>query len=340
MGKSGKILALSGGGFRGLYTIRVLRKLEEHTGKPIAEQFDLITGTSIGGIIALAIAADIPLSEVEKAFVDDGHRIFHTPIKSPVKNPILRFFHKILISYRAPLALFFSIHSNKGLKRTLTKIFEDRTMADLTHAKVVIPAANLSTGLPKHFKTPHHEDIYTDGKLKVVDVALATSAAPVYFPIHEIDDLKTMFADGGLVGNAPGLFGWLEAKTRLGIAEEDICVLAVGTLAGRPSLSSKLFFRKGVWFWLSPNKLRLLTLMMAQQEQQINYMLKLLLKEDRYYRIDFPVSDEAASDIDLDDVSEFAQKTLISHAIKHFDDFTSTSFCKKHFPRGVDKNKK
>ena len=182
------------------------------------------------------------------------------------------------------------------------------------------------------FKTPHHEDIYLDGKLKVIDVALATSAAPVYFPIHEITELKTLFADGALVGNAPGLFGWLEAKTRLNIPEEDIYVLSVGTLAGKPSISGSTKAAQGALFWLSPAKLRLMTYLMSQQEQLTNYMLRLLLN-DRYYIIDSPVSDEAEVDIDLDDASEAAVRTLISHAEKDFAIFTGTQYCKTHFPR-------
>ena len=72
---SGNILALSGGGFRGLYTVRVLRRLEERLEKPLADHFDLITGTSIGGIIALGIAAGIPLKTIEDTFHEKGDLI-------------------------------------------------------------------------------------------------------------------------------------------------------------------------------------------------------------------------------------------------------------------------
>lgn len=131
----------------------------------------------------------------------------------------------------------------------------------------------------------------------------------------------------------PGLFGWLEAKTRLNTKESDITVLAIGTLAGKPSVSSGTKLRQGAAFWLSPKKLRLLTFVMSQQEQLTNYMLRLLLGENNYYLIDGSLSDESINDIDLDDPSETAQKTLISHAEKHFAEFTGTSYCKTHFPR-------
>jgi Patatin len=329
---TGEVLALSGGGFRGLYTVRILKKLEERIGKPLGKHFDLITGTSIGGIIALGIAAGIPLSKIEQEFIDKGMSIFPKPVLAPISG-ILRPLQPVIHWWRKTKAVYSPIHSSSGLENILRELFGDLTMKDLHKAHVAITAANLSTGGPKMFKTPHHEEIYLDADIKVRDVALATSAAPVYFPIHEIEDTQTFFADGALMGNAPGLFGWLEAKTRLNIPESEISVLAVGTLAGTPSISSSTQPNKGALFWLSPGKLRLLTFLMSQQEQLTNHMLKLLLGLDRYHLIDGSLSDEAIGDIDLDDASTTAQKTLISHAEKHFAEFTNTEFCKTYFPR-------
>lgn len=260
-----KILALSGGGYRGLYTISILRRLEERIGEPLCEHFNLITGTSIGGIIALSIAAGIPLKTIEDTFIKHGSLIFPKPVEEKINCKLLRFLQPIRVIYRKVRAIFSAIHPQDGLRTVLIDLFGDKVMGDLTNAYVVVTTANLSTGKPKMFKTPHHEDIYLDERLKVVDVALVTSAAPVYFPMHEIEELQTQFADGGLVGNAPGLFGWLEAKTRLNTKDKDICVLSVGTLAGTPSLSGSTTPNKGAAFWLSPGKLRLLSFLMAQQ---------------------------------------------------------------------------
>ncbi|MDC5434993.1 patatin-like phospholipase family protein, partial [Acinetobacter baumannii] len=63
-----QILALSGGGYRGLYTAQVLADLEEEFEGPIGKRFDLITGTSVGGIIAIAIALEIPMKKVVDLF--------------------------------------------------------------------------------------------------------------------------------------------------------------------------------------------------------------------------------------------------------------------------------
>lgn len=329
---SGNVLALSGGGFRGLYTIRVLRQLESRIGKPLGEHFDLITGTSIGGIIALSIAAGIPLETIEETFINKGKSIFPKPVNQRVSSKFFKPYQWIRTFYRGLKALFWPIHKSDGLKSALIELFGEKRMKDLDKAYVAVTSANLSTGSPKMFKTPHHEEIYLDSEIKVVDVALATSAAPAYFPIHEVSQLNTFYADGALMGNAPGLFGWLEAKTRLNVPEEKIYVLSVGTLAGKPSISGSTKSSQGAWFWLNPTKLRLLTFLMSQQEQLTNDMLRLLIK-DRYHLIDGSVSDDAINDIDLDDASAAATNTLISHAEKHFADFTSTEYCQTHFPR-------
>ena len=71
-----QILALSGGGFRGLYTAKIHADLEEEIGAPIATRFDLIAGTSIGGILALAIASRIPAKTMVDLFVEHGEEIF------------------------------------------------------------------------------------------------------------------------------------------------------------------------------------------------------------------------------------------------------------------------
>ena len=70
------VLALSGGGYRGLYTATVLAELEAVLGRPIASHFDLICGTSAGGMLALGLAAEIPASELKALFEDEGGRIF------------------------------------------------------------------------------------------------------------------------------------------------------------------------------------------------------------------------------------------------------------------------
>lgn len=74
-------LALTGGGFRGLFTARALQEMEDHIGEPIGRRFDLSYGTSIGGIIALAVAFEVPMKKVVQAFEQSGEKIFPPRIK-------------------------------------------------------------------------------------------------------------------------------------------------------------------------------------------------------------------------------------------------------------------
>ncbi|WP_457833194.1 patatin-like phospholipase family protein, partial [Staphylococcus aureus] len=71
-----QILALSGGGYRGLFTAKVLADLEQEIGGPIAAKFDLIAGTSIGGILALAVAMEVPAEQMVSLFEKHGEKIF------------------------------------------------------------------------------------------------------------------------------------------------------------------------------------------------------------------------------------------------------------------------
>src|ERR1700722_19795882 len=71
-----QILALSGGGFRGLYTAKIVADLEQQIGAPFASRFDLIAGTSVGGVLALALAMEVPASRIVDLFTRHGPEIF------------------------------------------------------------------------------------------------------------------------------------------------------------------------------------------------------------------------------------------------------------------------
>ena len=180
-----QILSLSGGGYLGLYTASVLATLEEQSGRKIVDMFDLFAGTSIGGIIALGLAAGTSAAEIRDAFIENGDAIFGR--QRPERN--LGKLAKMMRGMVAPG------YSAGPLKATIERVVGTETRMHQLRRPTIASAVNLTKGGPKIFKTGHHPRLVLDWRLKVVDVALATSAAPTYFPIHAIQD--QLFADGG-----------------------------------------------------------------------------------------------------------------------------------------------
>ena len=288
------ILALSGGGFRGLYTATVLARLEEQAGKPIAQCFDLICGTSVGGIIAMALALEKPAQDIAKLMEKQGSKIFPG-------------FKRLLPSCLPVLFLFNSKYRNNGLKRMVDdELFGNYVLGDSRH-RLLIPALNYSTGSPQFFKTPHHESLREDYKRKMSDIAMATSAAPVFFPIYQPEDVSSRYVDGGLVGNAPGLFGVHEAQHFCGQAIEDVHVLSVGTMGGEFRIDTSKSLNKGIIGW--GEKLFLLTV--SAQEKTVDFVLRHQLGK-RYHLIDELPTREQEKNIGLDVANKAAIQTLKS----------------------------
>ena len=308
-----RILSLSGGGFRGLYTTRVLKELEQKTGVKIRDQFDLIAGTSIGGIVALGLAAGIEVDELEALFTKHGSRIF---------SPRSWFGAKCS-------AIAGPMYSSKGLKQVLIDTFKDLKIKDLSGPRVLVPACNVTTGSPKMFKTQHNPDFYTDADISLVDVALATSAAPIYFPLHNIEGLGK-FCDGGIVGNAPGGYALDEAELYMGKERRQINLLSIGTLSGKLNLSNTSGLNLSAFSWMDPRKdVPILQMLMSQSEQVTHHMLSKKLG-DNYQMIDSVVTTGGIGDIGLDKVNQSAIDRLLSHAKADFVDFAKKPFLKKH----------
>ncbi len=286
MKKDFHILALSGGGFRGLYTATILEKIEEAYKEPLANAFDLICGTSIGGILALGLAAEIPSRNLKNIFIENGKEIF---------SPKLGFFQKFLFKHTKLSSS--AAYSPKKLEQILKRHFGDKKIGDLKH-RVLIPTVNCETGLGQFIKTPHHVSFKFDWKWSVVDAALATSAAPTYFPIFK--NQVGRFVDGALVGNAPGLFGYHEAKYFLSDNDEElnIRILCIGTANQRFGLAGNHKLDIGFFGWRE----NLINLSFSAQEGANFYILGHLLGQNLCYVDDQPSIDQAR-DIGLDKVS-------------------------------------
>ncbi|TXE13472.1 CBASS cGAMP-activated phospholipase [Algoriphagus aquimarinus] len=198
-----KILSIDGGGIKGLYSASILARLEEKAGVKSGDCFDMICGTSTGGLIALGLANEMSANDLVELYLKNGKGIFPT-----AENRQLRWIQRKIIQV-ATQTFFWGKFGNKNLKKILESTFGETTLGQLQNL-VLIPSFNLTSGMPRTFKFPHKEgDFFMDKNIKLVDAALATSAAPTYFPIHSIDD--TLFIDGGVWANNPSLCGLLEA---------------------------------------------------------------------------------------------------------------------------------
>lgn len=190
-----QILALSGGGYRGLFTARILAEIERQIDAPIGSRFDLVTGTSIGGILALAVALELPAQKIVELFEGHGEAIFRR------RFSIRGFFR--------------SQYSSQTLLQHLSSdnVFGQRLLGECLHP-VIVPSINYTRGLPVVFKTPHHEDFKTDHRHRIVDVAMATSAAPIVFPAMCSTTASTWMAD-----SLPTLRGsWASTKRTSSLA--------------------------------------------------------------------------------------------------------------------------
>jgi hypothetical protein len=206
-----QVLALDGGGVLGIFTAALLAGLEEDTGHPVADAFDLVVGTSAGGIIALGLGAGLRPREILDFYVEERNRIF--PNRLGWRS--LRW--PFLAKYRAD-----------GLEAALKRVFGTRLLGE-SRLPLVIPSYDLGENDVHIFKTPHHNRLKRDFKVPMWAVAMATSAAPTYFPAFRLPGDETRLIDGGVWANNPAMVGVTEAVSMFGQRPEDIRVLSLGT---------------------------------------------------------------------------------------------------------------
>lgn len=201
-----KILSIDGGGIKGLYSARILDKFEKKFNCKTSDYFDMICGTSTGGLIALALTSLISAENICNFYEQKGELIFP---KHKVRR--IPFIGKIDEGFLKQIA-FGGKFSNKGLKESLNEIFGEKLMGEANNL-LCIPSYSVTEAKPKVFKYDHKEgSLSRDNHAKMVDIALATSAAPTYFPMAELAYYNNeQFIDGGVWANNPTLVGLLEA---------------------------------------------------------------------------------------------------------------------------------
>lgn len=299
-----KILSIDGGGIKGLYSASILASFELKTSKSITDHFDMICGTSTGGLIAIGLANGMSAQSLVDLYMTKGSKIFSTS-----NSYFIRGFQN---SYKTIKQIFFSNkHSVKPLRKILDDLFEDKTMNDANNL-LCIPSFNLTNSQPKVFKKSGYQtEHFVDNTIKLVDIALATSAAPSYYPIHEHNNF--LYTDGGVWANNPSLCGLLEAiDYYVGEGKEfdDFSILSISSITSSDGWVHTLNKSKSVIGW---NKKLLQTAMDGQSYFADYFAEKIIPKinpKGKYIRIKSPELSKAQMNIITMDRAD--KKTLLT----------------------------
>ena len=300
-----QILSLIGGGIRGAFVTSYLKELEAKLGRPLAESFDLIAGTSTGGIIAAGLAYGHSAAKMHDFYVRYGASIFEPRSAYQAKGIYKFIFPAANWVFKKRTggnldAAFRARFCPHALESSFEEGFGDKTLGDIHCTRLIMPAVNLTKGEPHVFRSTHLPKAIHDKDIKIADAIIATTAAPTYFPHKQIGE--NAFVDGGVWAADPSMLAVAEAiriqqftkKLDPGaqIVTNDIHLLSVGT--GRAQFSLKPpGADAGLLFWAS----RVADLMGTSQAQGVHLPLKFFLG-DRYRHVNFKMTEKWG----LDDV--------------------------------------
>jgi predicted acylesterase/phospholipase RssA len=227
-----RVLSLDGGGMRGIYTGAFLARLTDQFARirnksalDLGLGFDLITGTSTGAIVGCALAVGRPMSEVVALYREHGPKIF--PHRLTGKRSAI---------YRASQGDRFVRAGDKALREALKSVLGTTTMVEVFAGRgisLAIPAVLMSEHRAWVFKKTAKSGV-RDDRYPLVDVCMATSAAPIYRSLAAINDPNTpagpqqVFADGGLWANNPIMVGLVDALT-IAAPDRPIEIFSLGT---------------------------------------------------------------------------------------------------------------
>jgi patatin-like phospholipase/acyl hydrolase len=270
-----QILALDGGGVRGIFSAALLAGLEQDLGRPVVSCFDLMVGTSTGGIIAAALGLGMSADAVVDLYVTKMTTIF------PGSHRLREIRRLVRPKYGAA-----------GLEGVLRGAFGERLLGE-SLVPLVISAFDLGENDVYLFKTPHHERLKRDWRVPMWQVAMATSAAPTYFPAFCLPGDGVRLVDGGVWANNPVMVGVAEAVSMFGQPLDTIRVLSIGTTTDTRTRRRGLD-RGGLVQWFRSPKVTDV-LLRGQSIGAFTEVLHLLGGPDRACRLDPPAPSGLAS---------------------------------------------
>ena len=258
------ILSVDGGGIRGVIPALILAEIEQRTRKPISEIFDLMAGTSTGGIVVAGLCKkdgkgkpQYSANDLVNFYQEYGPYIFKSS-----------FFRRSIFSW-----LNGAQYPYQNIENVLHKYFGDDTLKD-TLSNILITSYDINNNFPFFFKNWKDDRNF----IKLRDALRATTAAPTYFaPKYlKINEVERILIDGGVFSNNPAACAYASAK-RL-FPNDDIVLLSIGTGRSISRINnSKKLGRIG---WVKP----LINVMFASGLDCVNYQLEQVI-EDKYLRI-------------------------------------------------------
>lgn len=301
-----QVLSIDGGGVRGIFAAAALASLEEDFGCSITEHFDLVVGTSTGGIIALGLGAGLPPREILEFYVSRKDDIFSGRFAN------LR-------------QLVRPKYKPAGLEAALRAVFGDRMLGD-SRVPLAVPSYNLGDNAVYIFKTPHHERLRRDHRVPMWAVGMATAAAPTYFPAFRLPEEHIRLIDGGVWANNPAAIGVAEAVSMFGRRLGEIRVLSVGTTESTRTRPSRLDDAGFVRWAKGPN---VVEVFLRAQSAGAFGQVQHLVGHDRAFRLDAPAPDELAS-LDRCDARDLIAKA--AHCSRQFAPTFQTHFMAHRAP--------
>ncbi|MEY3248689.1 MAG: hypothetical protein RL742_732 [Bacteroidota bacterium] len=316
-----RILSLDGGGIRGLLTARILAALESklnarwknhHKADPphplrIAHFFDMIAGTSTGGILTCILLTpsqndpktpQFAASEAVSLYKDYGGQIFSKSAAGRIP---------LIPAFKWPK------YSGEQIERILTERLGDKRLSDLLRP-CLITSYDIEQRRAVFFTSHDAREKGPMFDFYLRDVARCTSAAPTYFPPHQarsVDGLVTNAIDGGLFANNPTMCAVIEALKLFGEKKADgevellnparMFIVSVGTGAVKKSYPRSKAANWGTISWVEP----IIDIMMSGVSETVDYQLRKLYssigKSKQYHRL---VPELHTADPEMDNVSE------------------------------------
>ncbi|HYQ43469.1 MAG TPA: patatin-like phospholipase family protein [Polyangiaceae bacterium] len=293
------ILSIDGGGIRGLIPAKFLEALEARCGKPVAELFDYVAGTSTGGILALGLtkpnASNTGPEFAARDLVDLYERNGGTIFSRSVRHTI-----EAVGNLKGPK------FAADGIEEVLQRYFGNARLAD-ARAKVLVTAYDIERRMPFFFRSTRavEKPLYD---FPMWQVARATSAAPTYFPPFQLSSGSDQYGliDGGVYANNPALCVYVDALTQ-NQAVDDFIVVSVGTGNSDRRIPYAEAAHWGLPFWAHP----LFDIISDGVSDTVDYQLKQLLPArdgaQRYYRFQTDIPD---ANQEIDDVRVETIRTL------------------------------